>query len=306
MTATPLRILSAAIVAAAVLAVLQAGFALEPWGFVKLGVAAGSMALLARFYTVRRPDRRLATTLEGTALLLVLTAACAVLSYASLATGRPLVDETYAALDRAIGFDWEAFLLFTAERPLFARILAVAYASSLAQIVTVVLLLGLGGRDVVLQRFLVAYAVSAIVVVVVSGVAPAVGPYVHYGAPPLLGAIDPEAGVWHLVHFEALRAGTFAVFDLAQTEGLVTFPSFHTALAVLCVWAVWGFARLRWPVLVLNVLVVIGTVPFGGHYVVDLIAGGAAALAAIVIADRVVRGASGAVAPTALSTPVRG
>lgn len=301
MIATPLRLLTAAIVAAAALAVLLAGFALEPWGFAKLAVAAGAMATLAWFYSARRPDRRLAVTLEGTALLLVLTAACAILSYAAIATGRPLADETYAAWDRALGVDWEAFLLFTAERPLFAQVLSFAYASSLAQIVSIVLLLGLGGREIALQRFLLAYAVSALMVVVVSGIAPAIGPYVHYGAPPLLEAFSPEAGVWHLAHFEALRAGTFTVFDLAQTEGLVTFPSFHTALAVLSVWAAWGSVWLRWPALVLNVFVVIGTVPVGGHYVVDLVAGGAAALAAIGVAHRLVPGAARTRAASALA-----
>ncbi|WP_349371179.1 phosphatase PAP2 family protein [Salinarimonas sp.] len=289
MLATPLRLITAAMVAAAAACIPLAGFALEPAGFLKLAGTAGAMLALAWFYTVRRPDPRLARTLEGTALLLVLTAAGAVMSYAAIAAGLPLRDETYAAWDRALGFDWVAFLAFAAERPLLAQILIAAYHSSLIQIVTIVLLLGLSGRQLALERFLTAYAVSALVVIGVSGLAPAIGPYVHYAPDPALMRMTAEAGVWHLTHFEALRAGTFAVFDLAQTEGLVTFPSFHTALAVLTIWAAWGVAWLRWPALALNLCVIAGTLPEGGHYLVDLVGGAAAALLAVAVASRTCR-----------------
>lgn len=178
------------------------------------------------------------------------------------------------------------------------------------QIITLVVLLGLTGRLLELERFLFAYAVSAVAVVVVSGLAPAIGPYVHLAPDPALMRMMAEAGVWHLTHCEALRAGTFTVFDFSRTEGLVTFPSFHTALAVLTVRYAWSMPRLRWPAFALNVCVVVGTLPEGGHYLVDLIGGGAAAWAAIAVANRVcvprnTQRASQSGASRPLSTPAR-
>jgi hypothetical protein len=82
-----------------------------------------------------------------------------------------------------------------------------------------------------------------------------------------------RAGIWHVAHFEALRPGAMRAIDPAAIEGLVTFPSFHTALAMITAWAL---LRTRWlaaPAAALNALVVASTVPVGGHYFLDVPAG---------------------------------
>ncbi|MEI7609953.1 MAG: phosphatase PAP2 family protein, partial [Rhodospirillaceae bacterium] len=55
--------------------------------------------------------------------------------------------------------------------------------------------------------------------------------------------------------------------------GIVTFPSFHSALAVLLVWAARGLGRMIIPVAALNAVVLAVTPIYGGHYFVDVIAG---------------------------------
>ena len=67
----------------------------------------------------------------------------------------------------------------------------------------------------------------------------------------------------------------------ATIEGLITFPSFHTALAVVTAWAFWGTRYIAGPTLVLNLTVIASTVPVGGHYFVDVFAGAAIAGARI-------------------------
>ena len=68
---------------------------------------------------------------------------------------------------------------------------------------------------------------------------------------------------------------------LDDLEGLVAFPSFHTAAGLLYIWAFWPLRLLRWPAIVVN-CAMIATTPLGGaHYVIDLLAGAVVAFAAI-------------------------
>ncbi len=85
--------------------------------------------------------------------------------------------------------------------------------------------------------------------------------------------IAPDAGVWHLQHFEALRNGTFRVFTAQETEGLITFPSYHTACALLVPLAMRGFGALTAIAWAFAAVVAVSTVPIGGHYLIDVIAG---------------------------------
>src|SRR5262245_60537148 len=67
----------------------------------------------------------------------------------------------------------------------------------------------------------------------------------------------PRAGgAWprtytHVHTLEALRSGAMSVVRLDDLEGLITFPSFHTANAILFAWALWPVRYLRLPVLAL-------------------------------------------------------
>ena len=71
-----------------------------------------------------------------------------------------------------------------------------------------------------------------------------------------------------------------AVNDL---EGLVSFPSFHVAGALMVTWA---FRRHRWwlmTLIAINIGLVLSTIMTGAHYVIDVI-GGAAMVAGCVAA----------------------
>jgi len=77
----------------------------------------------------------------------------------------------------------------------------------------------------------------------------------------------------HIRHLEGLRSGATRVVQLGDLEGLITFPSFHAASALLFTWAAWPFRRLRWWIVGLNVLLVASTPIDGAHYAIDLVAG---------------------------------
>ena len=72
--------------------------------------------------------------------------------------------------------------------------------------------------------------------------------------------------------------------DFAELAGIVTFPSFHAAAAVLYLWAFWP---VRWfgPIaIVANCAMLLATPIGGGHYFVDVFAGIAIAASSIMAA----------------------
>ena len=85
-----------------------------------------------------------------------------------------------------------------------------------------------------------------------------------------------------LAHFGGVRSGLMTVIDPSNLEGLVSFPSFHTAGALMTTWAL---RRSRiWVTLlgVLNTGLIAATVLLGVHYFIDLL--GAVALCGVSLA----------------------
>lgn len=117
-----------------------------------------------------------------------------------------------------------------------------------------------------------------------SALLPAVGAFAYLGvAPETLSRLPAGSGLYHLGAFQAYRSGSAGSIELWQLEGVVTYPSFHVCLALVQGYALRGIRIVAWPNYAWSAVVVLSTVPIGGHYVVDLVAGSAlwSAVAAI-------------------------
>jgi membrane-associated phospholipid phosphatase len=272
-----------AAIAFADLALMAAGgFRLVGWGGIAILGATAAGGALGFVYATARPDERLSALGFGGAYLIAYTLAAAILSYLGTSLGRPLLDAEFARWDAALGLDWLATPELANSWPLLGKLLRAAYATSMPQLLLVLLVLATTRQLARLADFLALFTVTSLVTVVTASLLPAAGAFVHFDPPAALRAVvGADAGIWHLAHFEALRSGAMRAIDPGTIEGLVTFPSFHAALAVITAWAL---ARTRWlalPGLCLNGLVIASTVPVGGHYFVDVVAGMAIAGAAI-------------------------
>src|SRR5208282_1584611 len=118
---------------------------------------------------------------------------------------------------------------------------------------------------------------SALVTTSLSGLLPALGPYANGNMP-----------AWSAV-LVTIHNGSLTGFALSDMTGIVTFPSFHTVLAVLLVYVHRPPLRTFIPIAILNVLMLIA-IPFAGHhYLVDVIAGVAVAFVSIAIAQAAMR-----------------
>jgi membrane-associated phospholipid phosphatase len=69
-------------------------------------------------------------------------------------------------------------------------------------------------------------------------------------------------------------------FDLSQLQGLISFPSYHTVLAVLLTYA-HRRSRLLVPIALVNGIMLFSIPSYGGHYLIDIFAGAVVALLAI-------------------------
>jgi hypothetical protein len=253
-----------------------------------LGLAAlivTPMLVIAHVYTHRRPEPQYAIP----AILIVYFIANGLIfgpmSYFAAALGGPLMDAQLAAIDRWMGFDWHAVQRLTAGSELLSWAGVKIYHNSGYQMLLAWAVLAVTGQHGRLTVFLTALVVSTGACVLLSAAIPAAGAYIHYNVPDsALGHLaGTGAGVWHMTDFEALRAGTLRALDLQNLEGIVTFPSFHTVVALLSGWSLARTRYLAVPAALYSGLVVLTTIPIGGHYLIDVIFGGLITAAALAV-----------------------
>lgn len=276
--------LTLALVAAGALWSAVAGIRLEPFGLAAVGAAVAILLALAAFWGAVKPEQTLRGMALASAFLLAFTVAAAVLHDFGATLARPFVDAQLAASERALGFDWRAHVAFLGAHPGLARALALAYHSSGPQVALVVIVLSAGRRLGRLWLYARLFAATLLVVVAMSSLVPAEGPYAFYAMPEVAAAprLESVGGTWHLASLAQLRGGGPITLALEDIRGLATFPSFHVCLAMLTAWALLPVPLLGPLAVLLNLAVIVATVGAGGHYFPDLVAGallGAAALA---------------------------
>lgn len=213
-------------------------------------------------------------------LIMLFSVGLLLLSYLASATGRPPVDEYLAAGDAGLGFDWIAYVGWLNSHPWIASTISSAYSSLQPQLFLLPAVLILTARSDRLLEFAAHFGLAGCLTCAVMAALPATGAFdLYHLSPDLLSSFGPGASTRHLEQLHALR--TLRPFLLEHPEGLVTFPSFHSALAVILVYSVRGIRYVAPPIYVLNALLILATPPQGSHYLVDVLAGFAVAAVSI-------------------------
>lgn len=236
-------------------------------------------------YAPHRRDPQVVFALGATAQIVLITVVMTPLTYAAAALNFPLQDALLDHLDRAMGLDWRAYLAFVNDHPLLRVALTIGYAMIRWPIFIIPVALVAAHRYCRLQEFTLAFALALIVTTIVSALVPAFGFY-HLLGPAIADFpnLHPVAYVESSRELPLVRDGSLRHLDLLALTGLVTFPSFHAASAVLYAWALWPVRWMRGVGLVSNGAMLAATPVDGGHYFIDVIAGLAVAAAAIVAA----------------------
>ena len=264
---------------------LRLGFTVPVAPCLSLAGSAAVLGLLYGLYRFLRPEPVLAEIAHAGLFLVAATLALATANYLGFTLRRPLQDDAFAAFDRTLGFDFLRHMAFLVEHPLPAKILNACYMTSFPQVVLTVPVLAFTGRARRLRDFLVLFAMTAGAVVLASALWPSLGAYSYHGLPDLLlpAFADPRAGWEQVPHITALRDGSMRQIPLDDMRGLVSFPSFHTALAIVTTWALLDVPILGLVAVGVNALLILATPSNGNHYLADVAGGGAIALAALFV-----------------------
>lgn len=261
------------------------GLSLEPVAYgVTLAVAAVLLALAYGHRIVKGElaDPKLLFSL-GTIGQIILT--CAIVGPLSYVAGKlnwPLQDQALLAIDRALGLDPEPIARYVNDHPWLADVLARGYGLIKLPLLGVPVVLALTARYVRLQLFMLAMSLALAVTIAISAVVPAIGTY--WGL-QLSAAHFPEISTvvyaGQLRDILALRDDSLHELRLFFLSGIVSFPSFHAASAVLYMWALWPVRGLGGIAAALNLLMIAATPVIGAHYIIDVAGGIAVAAASI-------------------------
>ena len=199
-----------------------------------------------------------------------------VLTYVAASANLPLMDDVFARLDAAMGFRWADTYAWVQRHPMLQTSLRAAYWSGGVQLLALFLIHCMRAPGVGSGELLWNFMLSLLITIAISVILPA-------------AAMPGLIGQHHIDVFLAARHGDITVVDAPTIAGLVTFPSWHTAMGVIFIYSARNMKWLLAVLAPLNVLLIAATPPCGGHYLVDTIAGLAVAAASILLVRRLRR-----------------
>lgn len=283
-----LGVMTAALIAALALT----RFSIEPTSALTPIVVIGAYAGYS-YYNFRHPRKRdpfVIFTLGSTGQMLLIPAVMTPLTYVAASADLPMQDALLNGLDHALHLDWVAYYNFFYSHHALLATAVWSYALIGCPIFAVPVALGWTGRYWRLQVFALAFALALIATTIVSIFVPAIGTYDVLHVHPDPDVFTPGGYLEQLRVLPLVRDGSLRELSFRSLAGLITFPSFHAASAVLYLWALWPVRWLGPVAAAVNVMMLLATPIVGGHYFVDIFAGIAVAIAAIatakLLADR--------------------
>jgi hypothetical protein len=200
------------------------------------------------------------------------------IEHLGLRFGYALISPALARTDAALGLDWFAYHDWVRSMTALRWASLAAYNSFGWQLVIVPCLLAAFGASPRLFNFFAAMAAVLLAVDLVFLLWPA------DNAVTFLGASDPVPLSWSrdMAHAIAARVPSYDV-TLDRT-GLISFPSFHTAGALIVLWSL-RRTMLFWPAFALEALLLLGVPAWGAHFFVDMAGGATVAILAIMLVE---------------------
>jgi membrane-associated phospholipid phosphatase len=218
--------------------------------------------------------------------LLFLVTMCtygAMTAYVTQRLGFPLRDAMFVASDRAMGIDWHALVSWVDRHPTINSMLGFAYGTIGFQLASPIVIFAWLGRADRLRLYLLSVSIALAVTDVIAMLLPAAS---H------IASIDTSAfqivqfsGATPLQHLAMLRSPDPVVIP-GSLGGLLAFPSFHAAVAVLVPFML---RHVKWvfPLsLLINAAMFASAITEGAHYVCDTLAGALVAGVAYLAAKR--------------------
>lgn len=225
-------------------------------------------------YTFVRKDVYIASLCSSLALLIFVTILGWPLAFLAMNTTQPLVDASLANWDSLIGVNTQELIFWLSEKPALAYSLIKAYNLSCYAVWLLAIFLVVTKRFGRLNETLALYIMCFLLTIAITRFFPAVGAYEYFSIPQsVLSHFPPHTGKYHLDSFFYARDLTVTNLDFLKAHGIVTFPSFHTSMALLMATALRDVVRLRFLAIAACLLTLFSALVIGGHYLVDIFAG---------------------------------
>jgi hypothetical protein len=259
----------------------------------QLGVAPGGPGAFAALlwltmtgwaaYALRHPATRVERIARDAAeyfgVFMAVTLFGIVASYAVAAQSVGYVDNQLAWLDSRLGFDWGAWYAFVVAHPVFRVAGRIAYANIYLSPLVILGWFAMTGQKREARIFIAAFWLAVVLTLVAFVLIPAKGPLAAMWQGPI--PYMPSSALYQAELIPQLRSHGLQQIHVEALQGVVCAPSFHAASGVLFIAAAWRAAPLRWPLLAVNVLMLLATPVEGTHYLVDIIMGAAVAIVAL-------------------------
>ena len=239
-----------------------------------VAILVGAMAG-AQWFRSRSEASIAADALSSLALIWVAGISCGFISLMGLRLQFPVQDTHLLAIDRTLFISVLGITDFLSVRmPGTLHPLRTIYGLSLpALFLSILVLSALGDRRAV-WRATFGFVSGLVVTCLLSILTPAKGSFV-FATPELLTRVPSDAGRYAFATFDRFYGNDPVTLSLGSIQGVVCFPSFHTIVALLTA-AAWKDRPIAFGIAcVWCGLVLLSTIPIGGHYVIDLLAGAA-------------------------------
>jgi membrane-associated phospholipid phosphatase len=188
-------------------------------------------------------------------------------SYVAARTAEPFHDAFLAHVDQIFGVNVGLLFGWMQSHPHVDEFFIRCYGLLGIMVFAAAVVPAMAGKLKASKEFLITTLVAAIFAAVVFAVFPALGPWTAYGFRP-----HPNQ-LWYVQELDSLRQSGPVTVHPESSCGLITFPSFHVALAVLATRALWCFRWVRPVALLTCLLICISTMTTGWHYLSDGIGG---------------------------------
>ena len=286
--ARPAYLLAGLVAVSTALLLRMRGLILVGADFEVLGTAA-ALLMVGAWCLHARGFVRTATFVETWTLMTTFCVVASILLFVLAAGRMPLIDGTLATADRLLlpALDWPAMVRSLGRDPVPVAAATFCYASLGWQPLLLLFVCVTHGRTMRCWTFVTAWVIALIVTSALFALLPAVGPYPHYAITQAAVPAMTDPAPWNTPGIvTGLRNGSLRAIAFTDLDGIVTFPSFHAGGAVLLAWGFWPLRPLRAPMVTLNAAMMLAAIPIGGHYFVDIPAGAAVAVLAILVARR--------------------
>lgn len=233
------------------------------------GEALGLLALtvpliVGGVYSQKRGWDRAALWLVTLLQFLLLTCLLTAVTCIVVMSGQPLVDDQLARLDRRLGVPVPVVLRWMRQHPVIDGLLTLAYHTVIPQTLFTAAAFAWWKHRTELERFILRLMVAALIVLPFLMVFPAVGNFAGYNLEPTAHQSEFRD------YFKSLHDGDCTTVSFFVLEGLITFPSYHTAWALILAASFPRRPALLAVMVPLNLLVIVSTLTAGWHYWVDV------------------------------------